>query len=79
MNSSANKDQFLKQLEQIVAGVKQNKTKVEKKKQEEKMRRDQLNDNYLDLVGKQRLYFKTVRDFKEECRKSEILLSKLSK
>ncbi|XP_033639699.1 coiled-coil domain-containing protein 93-like [Asterias rubens] len=79
MNSSANKDQFLKQLELIVGGVKQNKTKVEKKKQEEKMRRDQLNDNYLDLVEKQRLYFKTVRDFKEECRKNEILLSKLSK
>ncbi|XP_038044397.1 coiled-coil domain-containing protein 93-like [Patiria miniata] len=78
MNSSSNKDQFLRQFEQIVGGVKQNKIKVEKKKQEEKMRRDQLNDNYLDLVEKQRLYFKTVRDFKEECRKNEILLSKLS-
>ena len=38
---------------------------VERKKQEEKMRRDQLNDEYLDLVEKQRLYFKTVKDFKE--------------
>ena len=38
---------------------------MEKKKQEEKMRRDQLNDTFLDLVEKQRLYFKTVRDFKE--------------
>ncbi|XP_022080112.1 coiled-coil domain-containing protein 93-like [Acanthaster planci] len=78
MNSTSNKEQFLRQFEQIVGGVKQNKIKVEKKKQEEKMRRDQLNDNFLDLVEKQRLYFKTVRDFKEECRKNEILLSKLS-
>lgn len=31
------------------------------------MKRDQLNDQYLDLVEKQRLYFKTVKDFKEVC------------
>ncbi|XP_071487637.1 coiled-coil domain-containing protein 93-like [Diadema antillarum] len=78
MSSSAGKDQFLKQFEQIVAGVKQNFAKVEKKKQEEKMKRDQNNDTFLDLVEKQRLYFKTVKEFQEECRKNEILLSKLS-
>ncbi|XP_066301810.1 coiled-coil domain-containing protein 93-like isoform X1 [Branchiostoma lanceolatum] len=77
MSSSANKEQFLKQLEQIVDGIKQNKNKVEKKKQEEKMRRDQFNDTFLDLVDKQRVYFKTVKDFQEECRKNEILLAKL--
>ncbi|KAL4222275.1 Coiled-coil domain-containing protein 93 [Mactra antiquata] len=76
MSSPANKEQFLKQFEQIVDGVKNNKSKVERKKQEEKMKRDQLNDTYLDLVEKQRLYFKTVKDFQEECRKNEVLLSK---
>lgn len=29
------------------------------------MRRDQLNDQYLELLDQQRLYFKTVKDFKE--------------
>lgn len=29
------------------------------------MRRDQLNDQYLELLEKQRLYFKTVKEFKE--------------
>ena len=29
------------------------------------MRRDQLNDEYLNLIEKQRLYFKTVKDFQE--------------
>ena len=29
------------------------------------MRHAQLNDEYLHLVEKQRLYFKTVRDFQE--------------
>ncbi|XP_070575320.1 coiled-coil domain-containing protein 93-like [Ptychodera flava] len=79
MSSISNKEQFLKQFEQIVEGIKSNRTKVEKKKQEAKMRRDHLNDTYLDLIDKQRLYFKTVKDFKEECRKNEILLSKLQK
>ena len=39
--------------------------KVEKRKQTEKMRRDQLNDEHLNLIEKQRLYFKTVKDFQE--------------
>ncbi|KAM6955649.1 coiled-coil domain-containing protein 93 isoform 2-T2 [Lycodopsis pacificus] len=77
MASSAAKEQFLRQMEQIVEGIKQSRIKMEKKKQENKMRRDQLNDEYLELLDKQRLYFKTVKDFKEECRKNEMLLSKL--
>jgi len=77
MTSQNTKQQFLKQFEGIVEGIVQNKTKLEKRKQEVKMERDQLNDTYLDLIEKQRIYFKTVKDFKEECRKNEILLSKL--
>uniref|UniRef100_UPI0037E9381F coiled-coil domain-containing protein 93 n=1 Tax=Semicossyphus pulcher TaxID=241346 RepID=UPI0037E9381F len=77
MSSSAAKEQFLRQMEQIVEGIKHSRIKMEKKKQENKMRRDQLNDEYLELLDKQRLYFKTVKDFKEECRKNEMLLSKL--
>ena len=29
------------------------------------MKRDRLNDQHLDLIEKQRLYFKTVKEFKE--------------
>ncbi|GAB6033391.1 Coiled-coil domain-containing protein 93 [Chamberlinius hualienensis] len=77
MTSPNTKQQFLKQFEGIVEGITQNKLKLEKRKQEVKMERDQLNDAYLDLIEKQRIYFKTVKDFKEECRKNELLLSKL--
>ncbi|KAJ6665474.1 hypothetical protein lerEdw1_003315 [Lerista edwardsae] len=77
MASSGAREQFLRQMEQIVEGIKQNRMKMEKKKQENKMRRDQLNDEYLELLEKQRLYFKTVKEFKEECHKNEMLLSKL--
>ncbi|KAM6177795.1 coiled-coil domain-containing protein 93 [Rhynchocyon petersi] len=77
MASPAARDQFLRQMEQIVEGIKQSKMKMEKKKQENKMRRDQLNDQYLELLEKQRLYFKTVKEFKEEGRKNEVLLAKM--
>lgn len=77
MASPAARDQFLRQMEQIVEGIKQSRMKMEKKKQENKMRRDQLNDQYLELLEKQRLYFKTVKEFKEEGRKNELLLSKI--
>ncbi|XP_069838604.1 coiled-coil domain-containing protein 93 isoform X1 [Dendropsophus ebraccatus] len=77
MASSGTREQFLRQMEQIVDGIRQNRNKMEKKKQENKMRRDQLNDEYLEMLEKQRLYFKTVKEFKEECRKNEVLLSKL--
>ncbi|KAM4698237.1 coiled-coil domain-containing protein 93 isoform 2-T2 [Rhinophrynus dorsalis] len=78
MASSSTREQFLRQMEQIVDGIKQSRNKMEKKKQENKMRRDQLNDEYLELLEKQRLYFKTVKEFKEECRRNETLLSKLT-
>ncbi|XP_065283521.1 coiled-coil domain-containing protein 93 isoform X2 [Dermacentor albipictus] len=77
MSNPAAKDQFLAQFEQIVEGVKQNRLKVEKKRQEAKMSRDRLHDSLLELVDKQRLYFRTVKEFKEECRKNEVLVGKL--
>lgn len=77
MSNPATKDQFLEQFEQIVEGVKQNRLKVEKKRQEAKMSRDRLHDSLLELVDKQRLYFRTVKEFKEECRKNEVLVGKL--
>lgn len=77
MSTSASKGEFLNQLEQIVDRIIQNKAKVEKKSLDEKKHRDTINDQLLDLVEKQRLYFKTVKDFKEECRKNELLVAKL--
>ncbi|XP_042901426.1 coiled-coil domain-containing protein 93 isoform X2 [Parasteatoda tepidariorum] len=77
MSSSSSRGEFLTKLEQIVERIIQNKAKVEKKKLELKDQRDKLNDHLVDLIEKQRLYFKTVKDFKEECRKNEILVAKL--
>lgn len=77
MSSSSNREQFLKQFDSIVRGIVDNKERIEKKKAVEKQRRDTLNQKYLDIVEQERLYFKTVKDFTEECHKNEVLLSKL--
>ncbi|XP_020609209.1 coiled-coil domain-containing protein 93-like [Orbicella faveolata] len=77
MSSPTNKEQFLKQFDSIVRGIVDNKERIEKKKAVEKQRRDALNQKYLDIVEQERLYFKTVKDFTEECHKNEVLLSKL--
>ena len=76
---------------------------LEHKRADEKAERDRLNDLYLELVEKQRAYYKKVKDFQDvrtpsspmiglvsstcrsvfffffvqECRKNEVLLSKL--
>jgi len=50
---------------------------LEKRRSDEKNEKDRLNDIYLELIEKQRAYYKTVRDFQEECRKNEVLLAKL--
>ena len=76
--SSSSKEQFLEQMENILAEVMRNKENVEKKKRNEKLKRDTLNDQYLEVVEQQRLYFKSIKEFKEECRKSEMIQAKLS-
>ncbi|GCB83140.1 hypothetical protein scyTo_0023906, partial [Scyliorhinus torazame] len=68
MAATTARDQFLRQMEQIVEGIKQNRMKSEKEKQENKLRHDQLNDEYFELLEKQRVYFK------EECNENEVLL-----
>ena len=38
---------------------------LERRRAEEKEEKDRLNGMYLELVEKQRTYYKTVRDFQE--------------
>ncbi|XP_015121471.1 coiled-coil domain-containing protein 93 isoform X2 [Diachasma alloeum] len=77
MASTSGKEQFLKQFEAIIAGVKRNKEKVEKKCAEEKERRFNLNKDLVALVEQQRKYVAAVRQLTIECRKNEALLAQL--
>ena len=38
---------------------------LERRRADEKVEKDRLNGMYLELVEKQRAYYKTVRDFQE--------------
>ena len=77
MSTASNRDQFLKQLEAISDGIKQNLSRIDKKKIEKKAFLDNLNDTFTDLIVKKRVYYKTLKDFQEECKKNELLLAKI--
>lgn len=56
---------FFKQLENIVESVKQNRLKIERRKEEEKAKRDGLTIQLAQLVDKARQYAKVLKDFQE--------------
>jgi len=63
--SNNGKEHFLKQLEQIVESVQQNRFKTERRQQEEKAKRDALNIQLTQLIEKARQYAKVLKDFQE--------------
>jgi hypothetical protein len=65
MSSDKNKESFLQQVQQILDGIKQDKDQLSQRCLEEKKQRDKLNTVYLELIEKQRTYYKTVKDFQE--------------
>ncbi|XP_067002897.2 coiled-coil domain-containing protein 93 isoform X2 [Anabrus simplex] len=77
MSSASGKEQFMKQFDAIVEGVKQNKAKVERRRLEERQRRDRLSQQLLGLVDQQRRYVAAVRQLTIECRRNETLLAQL--
>ncbi|KOC71140.1 Coiled-coil domain-containing protein 93 [Habropoda laboriosa] len=77
MASTSGKEQFLKQFEAIVSGVKRNKAKVERRCADEKNRRDALSLELVTLIEQQRKYVAAVRQLTIECRKNEALLAQL--
>lgn len=74
MQSSAGKEEFIKQFESIVENVKQTKVKVQNKCAEERRVRDQLSEKLLGLVEMQRRYVAAVRQLDIECRRNEMLV-----
>ncbi|XP_069701680.1 coiled-coil domain-containing protein 93 isoform X2 [Periplaneta americana] len=77
MSSTSGKEQFMKQFDAIVEGIKQNKAKVERRRTEERQRRDKLSQQLLSLVEQQRRYVAAVRQLTIECRRNEALLAQL--
>lgn len=76
MSTQSNREQFVKQLEAIIGGIRGNLSKAENKRGGLKMRCDELNDQYNHLIEKKRSYYKAVKDFQDECKKNETLIAR---
>eukprot|EP01132_Coremiostelium_polycephalum_P002788 gene2788-3467_t len=78
MSSKSNKEMFIKSMDLIISGIQEALEKSEKKWSNEKLKHDLLSDQYIALVEQERNYYKLTKEFEEECRKNELLQSKLS-
>ena len=76
MSTPAAKEDFLQQLAHIVEGIGHNKQALQRKKEAEKAKLDQLTESLSELVEKKRLYFKMVKEFQEECKKNDSLMNR---
>jgi hypothetical protein len=63
------KEQFLHKFEEIVEGVATTKTKIKRRNDDEKTKRDQLNSELLSYVELQRKYAAMIKQFKIACEK----------
>lgn len=77
MSNTTSREHFLKQLDTIVGGVKQTRTKVRNKCEDEKAKRDGLNGQLTCLVEQQRKYAVAVKQFTIECKRNAELLARL--
>lgn len=72
--SITNKKEFLKQLENIVEGVKLSKRNVDGRLQAQKQKRDQFYTTLQGYTEQQRHYVFAVRQLGIECKKHENIL-----
>lgn len=73
--SSSGKEEFLRQFQNIVEGVRQNRLKREAQVSDEKNKRDQLSNVLQNLLELQRAYAAAVKQLSHECRNYEALLA----
>lgn len=77
MTTPQSREQFLKQFEAIVDGVKQTHNKVRQKCDDEKVKRDALNSQLMHLIEQQRKYATAVKQLTRECQRCEALMMHL--
>ncbi|KAH8400925.1 hypothetical protein KR009_001828 [Drosophila setifemur] len=73
MMSPHGREDFIRQFESIVDGVKSAEDKVRHKYNEERMRRDELNEELQSLLELQRQYALAVKQLTRECQRCEQL------
>lgn len=79
MQSQSAMDEYLKQFEGIVESIRQNKTKVKTKADDEKAKNNGLNEILLGLVEQERKYAAAVKQLTRECQQSDNLQKEIKK
>ncbi|XP_055696208.1 coiled-coil domain-containing protein 93 [Lutzomyia longipalpis] len=76
-NSTSSRAQFLKQFESMAEGIHQMKLKIKNKCDDEKARRDGLNEQLLIQIDQQRKLATAVKQLQLECKRNDELQEKL--
>lgn len=77
LHSSHAKEEFINKFEMLVDGIKQNKAKVEMKRNEDRDLKDRLRSQLFGLIEQQRQYASLLKQFREECEVNESLLGRM--
>ncbi|XP_037952581.1 coiled-coil domain-containing protein 93-like isoform X1 [Teleopsis dalmanni] len=78
MMTAHGREDFIKQFDTIVIGVKHTEEKVRQKYNEERLKRDTLNEELQGLLELQRLYATAVKQLTKECQRCEYLQQHLN-
>lgn len=77
MSSKQKKEKLLESLGAFNKALQQNLDKEEARSNREKKTNEELNNKYLKLVEIERIFYKTTKEFQEECKLNEVLQAKL--
>jgi len=78
-NSKAGREKFLSSLKEILEGMEKRLEQQKKLLDEEVTKRNALDEQYMVLLEKERLYYTSAKEYQEECKKTEKLEDKLRK
>lgn len=79
MQSQHSMDEYITQFEQIVESIRQTKLKVKVKCDDEKSKRDGLNEILLALIEQERKYAASIKQLTRECQRNDNLQKELKK
>jgi DNA repair exonuclease SbcCD ATPase subunit len=76
--TDAAKEEFVSQLDGILAGIRTSQARLEERKSELEYKLGLLRDERRRLADAHRTYLKTIKLFQEECKKNEKLIAALT-
>jgi len=78
-NSKPGREKFLSSLKEILDGMEKRLEQQKKLLDDEIVKRNELDEQYIALTEKERLYYASAKEYQEECKKTELLEEKMRK